>query len=224
MGPIKSLLYPPGSSLGFLLHLFGWWWSNTNPSPLPLWSCSKSQHFAHRENVGWVLIQVNGMIYPHSFSRTFVLIFVWVSVFQLYKLADSSNRFEWKRREVGLQWIRQDICSYFKGLVILVAWQPSGLQDISKRMNSGWRPSQTQTFLQGKMLVHFFHTPPNLNLQSQPDLIWTLLFVPAIYSYCPPPQGPFLRHTLEGSHIIYWHNIPFSREVFHFNKKVYHHI
>lgn len=150
MGPIKLLLCPPGRSPGFLLHLFGWWWSNTNPSPLPLWSCSKSQCFAHRESICWVLIQVNRMIYPHSSSRTFVLVSVWVSVFQLYKLADSSNRFKWKRREVGLQWIRQDICSYFKSLVILMAWQPSGLQNISKWMNSVCRPSQTQDISTGQ--------------------------------------------------------------------------
>lgn len=49
-------------------------------------------------------------------------------------------------------------------------------------------------------------------------------FAAAIYSDGTPPTAPFLRHIIQESHTNSWHDSPFSREVFHFNENVYHHI
>lgn len=60
-----------------------------NPSPHPLWSSFKSQGFVHRNDVSWVLTEVNRIIHPLSFSRICIFIAVWISIFQLYKMATS---------------------------------------------------------------------------------------------------------------------------------------
>lgn len=156
------------------------------------------------------------------------LISVCTPVFQIYKMATNCNGFEWKMREVELQWIRMFALTSKKFWVILDALHPGGPSDINKWGDSVWGPSQTHSLPWGLVpqnLVHFFPIPKNqLNSQNYPELIWALLSVPAIYSYCPLTRGLFLGHTLPESRIIYRHNGPFSREVFHFNKNVYHHI
>ena len=97
-----------------------------NPSPLPFWSYSRFQGFADSDDVCWVLIQTNGIIHPFSLSSVSVLTSVCMSVFQIYKMAVSYNEFEWKMREMKLQWIRMFALTSEKFWVILDTLQPGG--------------------------------------------------------------------------------------------------
>lgn len=72
--------------------------------------------------------------------------------------------------------VDQDICSYCKEALahagcLKIKWT-IGHQQMNKPMF--WDPVKLQHFHMAyspKMLIHFFYTPPNLNLQNQPDLM-----------------------------------------------------